>query len=283
MGLNRGELVAEGHTGLVHPSAAGTTAALGTVIVVAAFLLWRWSWTWLLLVGCLTHASVVMFAASRSPAFVATMILLMMTCAYSSRQLLGWLLVSVGVIGVLYIAMDPNLRGAEHVYHAISGHYQRGDSEEQLSSFSGRTELWAVIGRDFLRSPLLGHGYFVTTQNGSTDVWGEPNNLSAHNLPLQILATTGIIGTGLFLYGIGSLFFVLGRALVERNDTRHLKLLIVIGLWNLGAGMLGEGFMGGLYPEAVATFVALGIGIGAALNPVGERSARKPSSFVRKP
>jgi O-antigen ligase len=271
MGLNRGELVTEGHTGLVHPSTAGSTAALGIVIAVAALLLWGWSWTWPLLVGCLIHASVVMFAASRTPAMLAAIILLLMTCVYLSRQLLGLFLVIVCVMGTLYIAMDPNLSGAEYVHRAVTDHYQRGDSEDQLLSFSGRTDLWEIIWRDFRYSPVLGHGYFVTTQNGSTDVWGEPSNLTAHNLPLQILATTGLIGAGLFLYGIGSWLFVLGPCLVERKDTRHLKLLIVFGLWNLGGGTLGEGFMGGLYPEAVATFVALGIGIGAALNPHGER------------
>jgi O-antigen ligase len=271
MGLNRGELVSEGHTGLVHPSTAGATAALGIIIVVAALLFWGWYWTWPLLVGCVIHASVLMFAASRTPVMVAAIILLLLTCVYMSRQLLGLLLVTVSMMGALYIAMDAEWSGAEHVYRTVTDHYQRGDEEEQLLSFSGRTDLWEIIWRDFLASPMLGHGYFITTQNGSTDVWGEPSNLTAHNLPLQILATTGLIGAGLFLYGIGSWFFVLGPCLVERKDTRHLKLLTVFGLWNLGGGTLGEGFMGGLYPEAVATFVALGIGIGAALNPRGER------------
>ena len=283
MGLNRGELVTEGHTGLVHPSTAGTTAALGIVIVVGALLLWGWSWTWPLLMGCVIHASVVVFAASRTPASVAAIILLLMTCVYLSRQWLGLILVIVSAIGTLYIAMDPNLIGAEHVYSAVTGHYQRGESAEQLSSFSGRTDLWEIIWRDFFYSPVLGHGYFVTTQKGSTDVWGEPSNLTAHNLPLQILASTGLIGAGLFIYGIGSWFFVLGRRLVERNDTQHLKLLIVFGLWNLGGGTFGEGFMGGLYPEAVATFVALGIGIGAALNPDEERDLhRLPTLHFRR-
>jgi hypothetical protein len=266
MGLNRGELVTEGDPGLIHPSTAAGTAGLGIVILFAALMLWGWAWARLLLFpGCAVHAAVLVLAASRTPAVVTAAVLGLMFCAFLPRGLLAGLVLLASVAGVGYLTLDPGGRLIDQGYHAVAGHFQRGDTEESLSSFSGRTDLWEIIWQDFLASPLVGNGYFVTTRTGNTDVWGEDSNLTAHNLPLQVLSTTGLVGAALFVVAVGHCLIVLGRGLWQRAEPRHFRLMAVFCLWNVGQGVLSEAFMGGLYPEPVAAFVALGIAIGAVL------------------
>ena len=266
MGLNRGEFVDDGtDTGLVHPSTAAGTAACGVVVLVAAVLLWGWRWARLLLVpGCLLHGVVLVFAAARTPLLVAAAIVGLMLAGFLPRRLLVALVFLVSLAGIAYLVLDPGDRVVEQAYQAVTGHYQRGETEESMSSLSGRTELWEVLWQEFLASPLLGNGYFVTTRAGYTDVWGEDCNLSAHNLALQVLCTTGLVGAALFVAAVGYALVVLGRGLWSRSETSHFRLLVVFCLWNVGQGVLSEAFMGGLYPDPVASFVALGIFIGAA-------------------
>jgi O-antigen ligase len=222
MGLNRGELVTEGDVGLVHPSAAAGTAGVGVVVLVASLLLWGWPWARLLLVpGCVAHGAVLVLAASRTPLAVCAVLVLALLCAFLPRALLAGLALAASLAGVLYVALDPQWEAVRRASDAVLTYYQRGETTaESLSSISGRTELWEVVWRDFLASPVVGNGYFVTTRAGSTDVWGEPNNLSAHNLALQVLATTGLAGAALFVFALGYWAVAIGGRLLARPEAK---------------------------------------------------------------
>jgi O-antigen ligase len=269
LALNRGELVDEGHSGLVHPSTASATAALGLIVLVAAVLSWGWPWARLLLgPGLLVHGGVLFFAASRTALAITLAIVVLTVCIGLARHVLAALVVALCLAGAAYLACDPGLELTRSASESISSYVQRGDSDESLSSFSGRTELWEVIWHDFLRSPWRGHGYFVTSAAGEIDVWGEPLNLTAHNLFLQVLSTTGLIGLALWLTALGTWAVAIVRGLRGRPDLVGLpSLLLLVCLWNVGWGLLSEGFMGALYPEAVAFFAIAGIALGSTLPP----------------
>lgn len=263
MALNRGELVTEGHTGIVHPSAAGSTAAMGVVVLVASLLLWGWPWARLLVLPAgFIHVCVLVFAASRTPSSVGAALVLLMLCTFVSRPVVMTLLMAVSVAGLGYLLVDPGGEVVERASSVALDRFNRGEPPDD--DLSGRSQLWEIVWTDFLASPWVGNGYYVTTRKGSTDVWGESTNLSAHNLPLQILATTGLIGAALFVAALGYWLVVLGGRLWARPDSRHLRLVAVLCGWNLGQGLFGEACMGGLYPEAVVAFSVLGVAVGAS-------------------
>lgn len=297
LGLNRGELVEEGDTGIVHPSTASATAALGLLLVVGSFLFWDWRWPRALLgPASVVHAGVLFLAASRTAVAVVAVLLVLafvIAVARSSQNvaqtgsgagLIACVLV-LSLAGAAYLIVDPNFEWGDRGYETVAEYMRRDASDESLSSFSGRADLWEIIWADFLASPLRGNGYFVTSSTGSIDVWGEDVNLTAHNLLLQVLASTGLIGCTIFLTALGFWAFFITSKLQYREDTAGtLPLLALVCLWNMGWGQLSEGFMGALYPEALVFFAVVGIGLGSslaaaqqpAMNPATRASQSQP-------
>lgn len=92
--------------------------------------------------------------------------------------------------------------GIEGIDNA-SAYVQRGQTSEELQQVSGRAELWQAVWQHFLDSPICGHGYFVTSSTGKLDAWEGPSNQDAHNIVLQVLVTTGIVGGGLHVGSFG--------------------------------------------------------------------------------
>ena len=59
---------------------------------------------------------------------------------------------------------------------------ERGESDEQMSQLNGRGDLWEELWGEFKHSPLVGHGYFLTTRTGWMYCW--PAIISA-TLPIK--------------------------------------------------------------------------------------------------
>ncbi|RNC73208.1 MAG: O-antigen ligase family protein [Desulfuromonadales bacterium] len=72
----------------------------------------------------------------------------------------------------------------------------RRGSLHELTTFTGRTAIWDYTWGAFLKEPLLGYGYGSTKMllpSGFRTVFGWTTT-SAHNMVLQTLVTTGLIG-----------------------------------------------------------------------------------------
>ena len=95
--------------------------------------------------------------------------------------------------------------------------------------------------------------FFVTSKDGELDVWHGPSNHSAHNIVLQVLATTGLIGVLLFAWGLARPLTAAWQGLRHDSNAGRLPVfLVLVGLWYLVWGQLCESFMGPIQPESVA-------------------------------
>lgn len=77
-------------------------------------------------------------------------------------------------------------------------------AQENADVFSGRIIIWEPMWRDFLSSPFIGSGWGAFRYNYSYLMMGNDRMTDGHNVYLQLLYETGILG---FL-AIGSLFFI---------------------------------------------------------------------------
>ena len=265
-GLTRGPLEdPDGSPGILHPTAAGSTASLVLTVLLASWLLWAWRWTGRLLVPGLILAFVTLdLAVSRMAAGMALLVLGIMFLTLVPRSWFGLILVGTCTVLAVSLAVDPALDGFHAVLATGFQVVSRGDSVETMSTLTGRTELWAKIWESFLVSPIVGHGYFVTSATGDIDVWSGPANRTAHNVVLQALVSTGIVGCALFLWGLWRpirLFVYAFRASQHVQQVAFFSLLV--GIWFLGWGQLSESILGPVRPESVVFFTTLGLAIGS--------------------
>jgi hypothetical protein len=269
-GLNRQEHPDEGSAGLVHPTSAGATASLGLLLLVGSWLIWNWRWTrWLVGPGVVAHGLLFYLAASRTAWAMTSLVLTALVVFLAPRLWLAAGVLAVSVVGVLYLALDPTWAALGQGLDAAESVLTRGESAESLQSLTGRTELWEAVWKEYQVSPLIGHGYFVTSRTGLLDVWSGPSNRTAHNVFLQVLVSTGLIGLVLFLWaGANVVWSVVRSGWTRAGADGRLAFLVPVGLWYLGWSQLGESFMGPIQPEAVVFYGCLGL----AMSTVGEAS-----------
>jgi O-antigen ligase len=254
-----------GAVGVFHPTMAGGTASLGIVLVTACRLMGRWPWTRVLFWPALgVFSIVVVLAASRTAMVLAVLLTALLFCFAGDRKRVGALVLTTSLAGILYPIVDPGLEAAQRVIASSFDYARRGESTASLRSLTGRTELWAVLQQSFVQSPVIGHGYFVTSETGRIDVWAGPGNRSAHNIFLQVAVTTGLVGLVLFVAGLWRLIAAACRLGSTAEGRQLRRVAAALGVWYLGWSGLNESFMGPLSPESVLAFALFGLVAGAA-------------------
>lgn len=160
----------------------------------------------------------LLMTQSRTP-FAMALVILFMHYFLNSRRLYAALFVaSAGM--VLLAALIP--MGQETLLKAVS---RSGDISE-VTSFTGRTEIWYAVLKLAELHPWMGYGY-------ASSVFVLPEHMSevgfltshAHNLLLQLLFTTGWIGVVLFLLSIAGMTL---RALVYRDSITFSMMAFVL-------------------------------------------------------
>nr|WP_315852348.1 O-antigen ligase family protein [Thalassoroseus pseudoceratinae] len=271
-----GSMTREG-TGLFHATNTAATASLGLVSLVSIWLIWGFSWTRWLIWMVVPHTMVLVLSANRLCFLVNAITLLTVFYFYGSRLLTSISLATLCILGTSYLLIDPYFSLFESLGSNVVSYASRGQDVSQLSALSGREEMWTAQWKSFLESPVIGHGYFVTSKEGQMYVWYNWANYTAHNLVLQVAVTTGVVGLTLFLLGLVRSYLKATYQLRHKPNYRRLgDFLGLIGMWYLGWSTMNESIMGPVQPESVFFFVMLGIAIGNATssdrNPVDSKT-----------
>jgi O-antigen ligase len=120
--------------------------------------------------------------------------------------------------------------------------------------------MWTTVWASFLRSPWIGHGYFVSSETGSIKVWYTWANWTAHNFWLQVLVGTGVVGAAMIAW---ALFSYAARLLRARGTGVGIQRLIGLGaavlIWQACWGLTNESFVGPLQAESLVFFTVLGL------------------------
>ena len=265
-GLDR-ELQMQGANGLCHPTVAASTAALGFILTLLAIkTLSNFQFGFFALPALCVHASVIYFAQNRTAIAMTGLVALITVIRFYSRKTHGTLLIAGSALIVLLLLADPGFMLLEDRLEAGAELLSRGQTEEQLRGVSGRMEIWQAVWEQWELSPWLGHGYFVTSEDGRLDVWNGPANHTAHNIGLQVLVSTGIVGGTLLLIGLLRLLFTVLQLRGGNAVSNGLfQLTALVGLWYLGWSINCASFMGPITPEAVVFFVVLGLAVGQSI------------------
>lgn len=257
----------DGDNGFVHPTAVGATASLGIAICLAMLLLQLTRHRLLVIAMLLIHTATLYLSASRSALGMAFVMVIICAVFLVPAKRIGQALLSVGLGLLLLILMDPQVETLASQFGAIGRYFARGQSAEQLQAVSGRSEMWEAVWRQFEASPLIGHGYFVTSATGALEVWERDINHDAHNLVLQVLVSTGIVGGLVFAWALARMFGHLiewsSREFRSSTDStggrEFLWLIVLTGIWYAGWGQTCVTFLGPIRPESVVFFTLLGL------------------------
>lgn len=259
--LERTGMGVVGTAGIIHPGAVGEITSVGLLILVGCRLLWKWRWTrTLFFPAIILHGWLMLLARSRASIILTSLILLACILRFANRKLLLAALLLLSVCGTIYLSADPDL---DKVHKEVVAYLMRGQTKEQFLSFTGRTELWHIVWNSFLDSPLYGYGAYTVSITGTLAVWGEEQDQSAHNLGLQVLVSTGLIGTVLFVWGLWRPLARIRPALREVHDKRKVAIfiLVIVSFFFL-YGLFSSSFLAGIYPAHPVFFVALGLAAG---------------------
>jgi O-antigen ligase len=272
-------------TGGFHPTNAAATAGLGLVLIVSARLIFAWRWTyWLIWPSLLVHCGALLLAHNRASIIVTPLVVGGIVLLQSSVGW-RWLLLTTGSIAcAIYVALDPGFLLVSQGGDQIAQYMARDQSAQQLAAFSGREEMWTNIWESFLRSPWIGHGYFVSSESGSLYVWYVWANWTAHNFWLQALVGTGLIGGALLAWALISYAI---RLVCARGKGVGLHRLISMGLavliWQTCWGLTNESFVGPLQAESIVFFVVLGLVTGRLVHGASaEQLWRQQSQLVSR-
>jgi O-antigen ligase len=253
------------HPGIVHPTIAGSAASLGLVLLVAARLLWGWTWSrWLLPAGLVVYSAVLVAAANRTALGLAVLLVSAMFLLFANRPRVLAATLAVCSAVTSYLVLDPGWQWAEAWQGTTTEYVHRGRRED-LRDFSGRREMWSAMWASYQQSPWVGHGYFVSSARGELHVWGNWANWTAHNVVLQTLVSTGVVGAVLLAWAVGTpLVRMLRSPRVTRHHQKIAWLLGLIAVWYVIWGLFNESIVGPMTPESVLFFALLGLAAGHA-------------------
>ncbi|WP_182870715.1 O-antigen ligase family protein [Rhodopirellula sp. JC639] len=262
-GLNR-RLMMGGNTGVVHPTAAGANASLGLLACVLCLFVGKYTWSLrAAILGGLIHGAVLYFANSRMALLMAAVTVGLVLFVYAGNVVRAAAISVFSLALITLVLIDPSFASVLDPRSSTVQYLTRGQSARQISQVSGREEMWTKVWKEFTKSKWIGHGYFITSETGELEVWSMKTNHPAHNIQLQILVSTGVIGMALFSAAIANLFFHLVR--LTRGGPHQKAFaasLAVFALWYLGWSLLCTSFMGPVRSESVLFFALIGIGLG---------------------
>lgn len=249
---------------IVHPSAVGATASLGLVMMTALLVSSRWRWV--KPVGAITIPifTIAQLAShNRLGLVLAVFICAALVIAKGQSFRLAAASVVIAIVGSAYMLFDPGLVLVEEAMGSSVDFFQRGQTTTQLTELSGRDEMWTKMWKSYLGAPIIGHGYFVCSSRGTLYVWYTEQNHTAHNMVLQALVSSGLIG--LMIFGVWHLQVVRLYlvSLARKWQTQELSVLApALFIWCFGWAMLNSFVLGPIRPESAVYATIIGLVVG---------------------
>jgi O-antigen ligase len=251
---------------LAHPTTIGGTASLACVLLVACAVLWQMAWArWLLVPGLALNCAVMLLAYNRTAMLSAAAVVVVLILAYADRLLLATAGFAASIGLLLTAVIDPSWQWLLDGVQAGREFIARDQSADQLAAFSGREEMWTLMWESFFKSPWIGHGYFVSSSEGIVTVWGRDANFNAHNMLLQSLVSTGVVGAAIFLWALARpLLFAVSRLTHSDEAARRGGLFLIVTIWLAVWGLCDVALLGPVAPFVIVFFVVLGLLCGAS-------------------
>ena len=262
-GLDR-ELFVRGANGLVRPTMAGATAGLGLSLTMIAPKLVPGLQLGLMRYPAIgAHLYLLFLAQSRTSWAMTLVICLVAILRYYPRVVHARAMLVVSMLICATLMFDPGFVLHENSQRASADYLSRDQSAKQLAQVSGRMEMWTAVWEQFQLAPFIGHGYFVSSETGKLDVWEGPANHTAHNIMLQVLVSTGIIGGLFFTFAFFKAALDISRLRGGDKMARcSFGITALFGIWYLGWSQTCISFIGPILPESVLFFVLLGLAMG---------------------
>jgi exopolysaccharide production protein ExoQ len=213
------------------PNGTGRAAALALLTsLMLCYLLPRRQAVLLMAVVLTLSAACLYLSGSRASSLAlvlgATVVLL-----HRRPWLSAIVVVGTGCAALVLFFM-PDLR------LELAAMISRTGSISEVTTFTGRTQIWAFVMQKIADAPLIGYGFASTREvitTGYFTMWGWTTT-SAHNLWLQVWITTGLIG--LVLIVISQLAWL--REFVRQPDpVRDGLVVFVLTIGIFEAGPMG--------------------------------------------
>jgi O-antigen ligase len=210
------------------PNNLGRAAALAILLaIILAYYLSRWQF--ILIIGIVSLVSGVCLYLSGSRA--STLGLVLGVAVVLMRRRPWWAIITVvlSFCGVLVLILMPELRS--DLFSSIS----RSGRVNEVTTLTGRTEIWSWVLRKILDAPMIGYGFASTREvipAGYIGSFGWTTT-SAHNMWLQVWITTGALG---LLFVVLSQVYSIGQFIVRPHLIRDgvLTFIVAIGLFEAG-------------------------------------------------
>jgi O-antigen ligase len=250
--------------GIHHPTDLGAAASLTILILVASLLFWGWRWCRILLLPVLiANGLIILMAANRMSIFCTALIGGLLFLFSGRRVLVAVMALGIGLALFGYMMFDPKMHAANDAIEAAEVYLVRGEDSESIKSGTGRTDMWKRVFEEFLKSPLIGHGFFITSQKGTFYMWGMDINWTSHNVWLHLLVTTGVIGFCIFVWGFVQI--IAQSWACFRSGESDLRLGYFLGFmlfWYLTWTTFDDTFVQSISLGSAMSYVFLGIAAG---------------------
>lgn len=175
----------ERYGGLGHPNTLGRFAAIAMVMVVGCVIQGRMSPRWLI-PSIPFYLAVILATMSRTPIVASMAAIGFMSLSLMTRNRILILIMGVSmgtVFGILAIQFSSSVQSLTN--RALGKLTKTGDIEE-VTTLTGRTDIWSLAWELTMEKPILGHG------PGATPILMEKRSGHAHNVVLDVAANLGV-------------------------------------------------------------------------------------------
>jgi O-antigen ligase len=195
-------------------SPVGLSAMAGSLLLLLLTLNSLRRRGWLVVLGILTAG--LMLLAGGKAGIVAGIVSCTLFFLLQRKFAAGFGIVAgISLIGIGILLFTP-----------LSIYMRSYVESGELSTLTGRTELWAVGWSEILQAPILGHGHAAAKVLNATAWPGHPEAQQLHNGFLEVLYNNGLPGLLLLLAMHVAIVGNLARV-IRKAATREVHLLAV--------------------------------------------------------